>query len=214
MESQGPLTIFVDGENISRKEIASLNCRFPSSARKMIYQSDRAARKQGYPGYEHRVIPWIGKESVDKVIAMDAVAAYFHGVRRIYLVSNDHDYGATALHLKNQFKDLDIGLICDPCRVHTNYIRQMKKAGIRVEATSADVNLDEFACKVLEVIHELWHRGTLNLSRLGDELRRRGIEYKNLRKELVNHRVIDSESEGNDFQLTEVAQRKLGLGAP
>lgn len=186
--------VFVDGENLSRLEVATLCSRFGETS-KYIYQTEAAAKKSGYPGFHHVVVPHIGKESVDKVIAMDAVVAWHRGAKKICIVSNDRDFGATALHLKRRFPRLGIMLLCDPRLVSAQYIDELTRFKIDVQPISESPKVDEFAAQVLEVIYELARGDTLSLAELGAQLKARGIEYKHLKKSLLHHRVIPA----NDF---------------
>lgn len=187
-----PDAVFVDGENLSRLDIATLSGRFNAS-RKHLYQTERAARKSGYPGFEHIIVPYIGKESVDKAIAMDAVLALREGARRICIVSNDKDYGATALHLKYRFPNLHITLMCDPAKVSKQYIKELRSNRVHVEPISESRSIDAFAAQVLEVVYELGRQDKLSLAELGAALRARGIEYKKLKRTLIDHNVVKHE---------------------
>lgn len=206
-----PDAVFVDGENLSRLDIASLSGRFNASEKK-LYQTERAARKSGYPGFEHVIVPYIGKESVDKAIAMDIVMAWHQGAKRICIASNDYDYGATALHLKFRFPKMHITMVCDPARVSRQYIQSLRKQGILVESLSESCEIDAFAARILEVVYELGRRDTLSLAELGAELRARGIEYKKLSKTLAAHNVVDPrtiDAEKGLVKLSEDASREI-----
>lgn len=199
--------MFVDGENMSRKDIACLAFETQDIPKRLIYQSDAAAKKAGYPGFEHVVVPRIGKESVDKNIAMDAVSAWYNGARSIVLVSNDKDYGATALHLKARFPDISITVVYDETRVSARYIDELKRRNVATASLTEDVDLDDFACQVLDVIHELGYKNELNLARLGIELRTKGIEYGRLKNELVKHGLV-TKREG-EVTLSDLAKKHM-----
>lgn len=205
-----PDAVFVDGENLSRLDIATLTSRFKASI-KHIYQTDRAARKSGYPGFEHIVVPYIGKESVDKVIAMDAILALREGAKRICIVSNDKDYGATALHLKYRYPQVHITLMCDPAKVSKQYIKELRANRVNVEPISESRDIDVFAAQVLEVVYELGRQDKLSLAELGAQLRARGIEYKKLKKALIEHNVVKPDSSGADdgIKLSDDATRLI-----
>lgn len=202
--------VYIDGENISKIDVACLYGRFPVDAVKFIYQSKNVAKKRGYPGFEHVIVPNIGKESVDKVIGMDIVAGYFSGFRHFAIVSNDHDFGATALHLIDRYPDAHMHIICDPARVSGKFVAEMKNGGISVSSISESDALDEFACRVVEVIHDLYHAGRLTLPRLGVELRNRGVSYENLKKDLIHHKIIDPCGKGGDAKLYITDPSNLG----
>lgn len=182
-ETFSPELVFVDGENFSRLDIAGLSGRF-DGAHCLLYQTTAAAKKRGYPGFEHVVVPHIGKESVDKCIAMDAVAAWYEGVRRVAIASNDRDYGATALHLKAKFPALQLMLVCDPARVSRSYMERLTACAIKVAPVAENEDVDLFAAQVIEVIYGLERQKTLNLAVLGNALRRRGVDYGRLANEL------------------------------
>lgn len=200
--------LFVDGENVSRLDIACVTDASSHIPRRYIYQTDAAAKRSGYPGFEHVIIQRIGKESVDKAIAMDIVHAWHTGVRKIAVMSNDYDYGATALHLKARHPEMQVTLICDESKVSAQYLRALRRHRVRIEPLTTNVQLDEFACSVIEAIHELARRNQLNLPMLGMELKRRGIEYKNLKRELVQHKVVAPKS-ADDIKLSLIAQKHL-----
>ena len=201
--------VFVDGENISSLDIAYVNGLFTSQP-KFIYQTDRACRKRGYPGYVHVIPPRIGKETVDKIIAMDVVDAYHtKACRAVVLVSNDRDFGATAIHLKSRYPDLDITILCDPAKISASYAQHVARADIHMRFLEGeDQALDEFACQVIEVIRELYLQDRLDLPALGAMLRERGVEYKKLKRDLIQHGVIEP---GGNFNvvLTAPAMRAL-----
>lgn len=206
-----PDVVFIDGENISRLDIASLSGRFEEAAR-LLYQSECAARKKGYPGFEHVIVPHIGKESVDKVIGMDIVEHWHRGARRICIVSNDRDYGATAIHLKYRYPGMHITLLCDPSKVSQQYMDELRRHHVKVEPISEDPDLDLFACQVLETIYHLGRSGKLDLTELGIELRARGIEYKKLKKELIRHNVaknVPCDPSDNHIELSDAAEAAI-----
>jgi len=203
--------VFIDGENISRLDIASLAGRF-NGAEKLLYQSECAARKKGYPGFEHVIVPHVGKESVDKVIGMDIVDHWHRGSKRVCIVSNDRDYGATAIHLKYRYPGMHITLLCDPAKVSRQYIEELRRQHIRVEPISEDPDMDRFACQVLETIYHLGRSGKLDLTELGIELRARGVEYKKLKKELIKHNVAKNtpcDPSDNHVELSEAAEEAI-----
>lgn len=203
--------MFVDGENMSKLDIACIAYETQKIPKRLIYQTEAAARKSGYPGFEHVIIPRLGKESVDKSIAMDAVTAWHEGARSIVLVSNDRDYGATALHLKMRHPEIQITLVCDESRVSMRYMNELKNRGVQVVSLVDSKPLDDFACSVIEVIHELDCKEELSLSRLGQVLRERGIEYRHLKEDLIKHRVASPRgtSEKGRVLLSEAAKKHL-----
>lgn len=203
--------MFVDGENVSRLDIACLAFETKGVPKRYIYQTEAAAKKNGYPGFEHVVTPRLGKETVDKSIAMDAVTAWHQGAKSIILVSNDRDYGATALHLKMRYPEIKITLVCDESRVSSRYMEELKSRQINVVSIVDNEPLDDFACQVIEVIHELDKRDQLSLARLGQVLRERGIEYKKLKQDLIKHRVAAPRVSGDgEVTLSAAAKRTIG----
>jgi hypothetical protein len=55
----------------------------------------------------------------------------------------------------------------------------------------------------------LWLDGNLGLPMLGAELRKRGIEYDNLKKDLVKYGVMVPNCKNNEVRLTKKAAQQL-----
>jgi hypothetical protein len=97
--------------------------------------------------------PRIGKESVDRVVAMELVELVYQGVTNFFLVSNDYDFGDTAAHFKRMFPDLNVTIVADPSRISDEYPGKLDEAGVGFMEFS-DQMVTELALRAISLLRE------------------------------------------------------------
>ena len=205
--------LFVDGENFGILAIAAMEVVTRHIPHRLVYQGAHIARPHAYPGFELVSVEHIGKEAVDRAITIDATRAADRGARHIALVSNDRDYGATAVHLAQRCPGLRLSIIVDPSRVQVGYLKELKAHGIDVVDITGGEPVDEFSQKVMQAIRHLHHTGQLSLSRLGALLKERGVEYEApLKQTLIRKNIatpdVKSPAESKDLIVCQTAGAK------
>lgn len=105
-----------------------------------------------YP-FELVQTPRIGKESVDRVVAMEMVDLAYQGVTDFYLVSNDYDFGDTAAHFKRMYPGVNVTIVADPTRISEEYPGKLEGAGVGI-MESSDPAVSELAIRALSLLRE------------------------------------------------------------
>lgn len=112
----------VDGDNVARVEVMMLKDALVNTPVRKFFGGAAIAGWGWFGNMDFVCVPKIGKESVDRAIAMEAVRLYLlNDVRKLLLVSHDMDYGDTAIHLKNMFPDMQITIAANPRRISEEY---------------------------------------------------------------------------------------------
>lgn len=126
--------VLVDGDNVSRVEVMLLRNAFHDTPIRKFFGGACQSNWGWFGGMEFVPVPKIGKESVDRAVAMEAVRLYLQNdVRTLLLVSHDMDYGDTALHLKSMFPDFDITIAASPSRVGVEYQNTLRDNDIHYQ---------------------------------------------------------------------------------
>lgn len=126
--------VLVDGDNVSRVEVMLLRNAFHDTPIRKFFGGACQLNWGWFGGMEFVPVPKIGKESVDRAVAMEAVRLYLQNdVRTLLLVSHDMDYGDTALHLKSMFPDFDITIAASPRRVGLEYQNTLRENDIHYQ---------------------------------------------------------------------------------
>lgn len=126
--------VLVDGDNVSRVEVMLLRNAFHDTPIRKFFGGANQASWGWFGGMEFVAVPKLGKESVDRAVAMESVRLYLqHNVRTLLLVSHDMDYGDTALHLKSMFPDFDITVAASPLRVSQEYQNTLRENSIHYQ---------------------------------------------------------------------------------
>lgn len=123
--------VLVDGDNVSRVEVMMLRDAFHDTPIRKFFGGAHQIGWGWFAGMEFVAVPKLGKESVDRAVAMETVRLYIqHNVRSMLLVSHDMDYGDTALHLKSMFDDLQVTIAANPRRVSQEYQETLQDSGV------------------------------------------------------------------------------------
>ena len=126
--------VLVDGDNVSRVEVMMLRHAFHDTPIRKFFGGANHINWGWFGGMEFVAVPKMGKESVDRAVAMEAVRLYLQNdVRSLMLVSHDMDYGDTAVHLKSMFGDMDITIAANPSRVGHEYQEKLQECGVHYE---------------------------------------------------------------------------------
>lgn len=121
----------VDGDNVSRVEVMMLRDAFHDTPIRKFFGGAQQVGWGWFAGMEFVPVPKLGKESVDRAVAMETVRLYLqNNVRSILLVSHDMDYGDTALHLRSMFDDLHVTIAANPRRVSQEYQETLQENGV------------------------------------------------------------------------------------
>jgi len=145
--------VLVDGENVSRLNMLTFNDNYCRNAIRRFYTSVTLrpnSLEQSCLDFDIVQTPRIGKESVDRVVGMEMVNFYYHGIKNFYLVSNDYDFGDTAVHFKKMFPDANICIVADPMRISQKYPRQLSKRNIHFKEFSSS-NIEDLEKKLLKL---------------------------------------------------------------
>ena len=164
------LAIFIDGENMSLTEVMLLQAQglWENAKVKRHYVGDNQFPASLPADFEDIRVTHVGKESIDKAIAMDTVRFYFEsGLREFWFVSNDMDYADTATHILRTFSDVEITIAANPLRTSHRYGSYLSKHGLHYHPIKSE-HQEHLLMKVNEVINELEKDGKkldmLNLS--------------------------------------------------
>jgi hypothetical protein len=148
--------VLVDGENVSRMDLMLLTDEICKHAVRRFYTTVtvRPAKLESlrYP-FELVQTPRIGKESVDRVVAMEMVDLAYQGVTDFYLVSNDYDFGDTAAHFKRMYPGVNVTIVADPTRISEEYPGKLEDAGVGI-MESMDQSVSELAIRALSLLRE------------------------------------------------------------
>jgi len=172
--------VLVDGENVSRLNMLTFNDDYCQNAIRKFYTSVtlRAnALDQSCLDFDVVQTPRIGKESVDRVVGMEMVNFYYQGIKNFYLVSNDYDFGDTAVHFKTMFPDAQICIVADPMRVSQKYPRQLSKRNIQFKEFSSS-NIEDLAFRALDLLRRHTCGEFVPLYTVGRVLKEHGFPMK------------------------------------
>lgn len=188
--------LFVDGDNIPLSDLITLSQKF-SNFEKLFYIN--RPLKHSYQehlitmGYKFMEVFHLGKESVDKAIAMDATAAVITHHAHIVLVSNDKDFGDTAAHIKNRHPQTPVSLVLDLTATTAHYVDAVSLTGVTVVSIlDTAIHLPNFHNTILQIIKTLVLQNKLSLSEIGTALKNKGIKYprRGLSSFLVREQII------------------------
>lgn len=157
------LAVFVDGENMSLTEVMLLQAQglWDNAMIKRHYVGDNQFPASLPANFEDIRVTHVGKESVDKAIAMDVVRYYFElGIRNFWFVSNDMDYADTATHIQRTFPDVNVTIAANPLRTGYRYGSYLAKHGLHYHPIKS-AHQEALLTKVNEVINELEQAGHL-----------------------------------------------------
>lgn len=157
------LAVFVDGENMSLTEVMLLQAQglWDKAMIKRHYVGDNQFPASLPANFEDIRVTHVGKESVDKAIAMDVVRYYFElGIRNFWFVSNDMDYADTATHIQRTFPDVNVTIAANPLRTGYRYGSYLAKHGLHYHPIKS-AHQEALLTKVNEVINELEQAGHL-----------------------------------------------------
>lgn len=156
-----PLAVLVDGENMSLTEVMLLQAQglWDNARIKRHYIGDNQFPASLPANFEDVRVTHVGKESVDKAIAMDVVRYYFElGIRQYWFVSNDMDYADTATHIIRTFPDVDVTIAANPLRTSHKYGAYLAKHGLHYHPIKS-AHQEHLMMTVNNVINELEQAG-------------------------------------------------------
>lgn len=152
-----PLAVFVDGENMSLTEVMLLQAQglWDKAMIKRHYVGDNQFPASLPANFDDIRVTHVGKESVDKAIAMDVVRYYFElGIRKYWFVSNDMDYADTATHIIRTFPDVEVTIAANPLRTSHRYGAYLARHGLNYHPIKS-AHQEHLLSKVNEVINDL-----------------------------------------------------------
>lgn len=165
--------VLVDGDNVSRVEVMMLRHAFHDTPIRKFFGGANQINWGWFGGMEFVAVPKMGKESVDRAVAMESVRLYLQNdVRSLLLVSHDMDYGDTALHLKSMFSDLDITIAANPARVGLEYKDKLHEHGIHYQPLF-DLQRPALMARMFELHQELaaqHPQGLVRIEEMGSAL--------------------------------------------
>lgn len=171
--------VLVDGENVSRLDLMLLHDEICERGVRRYYTTVtvRPAKLEAlrYP-FELIQTPRIGKESVDRVVAMEMVDLAYQGVTDFYLVSNDYDFGDTAAHFKRMYPGVNVTIVADPTRISEEYPGKLKDAGVGL-MESMDQPVAELAIQALSLLREHTRGHRVPLAWVGRVFREYGFPF-------------------------------------
>ena len=171
--------VLVDGENVSRMDLVLLHDDICEHAVRRYYTTVtvRPAKLEAlrYP-FELVQTPRIGKESVDRVVAMEMVDLAYQGVTDFYLVSNDYDFGDTAAHFKRMYPGVNVTIVADPTRISEEYPGKLEDAGVGI-MESSDQSVSELALRALGLLREHTRGHKVHLSWVGKVFSEHGFPF-------------------------------------
>ena len=151
----------VDGENMSLTEVMLLQAQglWDNASIKRHYIGDNQFPASLPADIDDIRVTHVGKESVDKAIAMDVVRFYFErGIREFWFVSNDMDYADTATHILRTFDDVKITIAANPLRTSHKYGAYLQKHKLTYHPIKS-IHQEKLLAKVNHVLNELEKTG-------------------------------------------------------
>lgn len=172
--------VLVDGENVSRVDLMLLDDSICRNALRRYYTavSERPVKLDcaWYP-FELVQIPRIGKESVDRVVAMEMVDLAHGGIDLFYLVSNDYDFGDTAAHFKRMFPKVDVVIVADPARISADYPQKLAEQNIGFVEFS-DEMIQDLAMKAMSLLSAHVRGNSISLHTVARVFREHGFPFQ------------------------------------
>lgn len=172
--------VLVDGENVSRLDLMLLNDDICEHAVRRYYTTFtmRPAKLEctWYP-FELVQTPRIGKESVDRIVAMEMVDLVYQGVTNFFLVSNDYDFGDTAAHFKRMYPDLNVTIVADPSRISDEYPGKLDEAGVGFMEFS-DQMVADLAMRAVSLLREHTRGYRVSLHEVARVFREYGFPFQ------------------------------------
>ena len=205
--------VLVDGDNVSRVEVMMLRHAFHDTPIRKFFGGANQVNWGWFGGMEFVPVPKMGKESVDRAVAMESVRLYLqHDVRCLLLVSHDMDYGDTALHLKSMFSDLDITIAANPSRVGIEYQEKLQDNAIHYQPLF-DLQRPALMARMFELHQQLaalHPQGLVRIEEMGSAL----IEKDQYMTRKLKPRQLRADMKRLGFFLTEKAFSATPDGQP